>query len=209
MVQTGGPLVDGVTYFDPNAPKYHLDLEKAAEHFKKAWGGQLWEKGFTFVMAMNAGFPEAKVSCGLLQENLMKVNEKFVLRLQALQWPTMLQGMFGGLLPIFQISWVPDYADPHNYASPLMYSKGVLSGFQHFSNPEIDALVDAGISTVVPAEREAIYRQLDQLYYDFCPAIMMGQPTSYRYFRDWVQGFIFNPMLQGDYGYLYNLSKGY
>ena len=58
-------------------------------------------------------------------------------------------------------------------------------------------------------ERESLYRQLDQIYYDDVPSIMQGQILGRRYFRDWIGGFYFNPVIPGDCGNWYSLTKGY
>ncbi|MCD6575491.1 ABC transporter substrate-binding protein, partial [Candidatus Aerophobetes bacterium] len=41
-----GPIPEGIGYRNPEQETYYFDLKKAKEHFKKAWGGELWEKGF-------------------------------------------------------------------------------------------------------------------------------------------------------------------
>jgi len=205
--QVGSPICEGLSYFDPNAPRYSLDLDKAAECLEKAWDGQVWEKGFTLTLAYNAGNLTRKTACEILQQNLFSINEKFVVRIQVMQWPTLLRGMYSKLLPLFQIGWVADYPDAHNFAYPFMHSSGTFSGWQSYSDPEVDALLAAGISAPTSAERESIYRQLDQKYYDDVPSFITAQPLGRRYFRDWVKGFYYNPCLFGPFGNLYALSK--
>ena len=126
-----------------------------------------------------------------------------------MQFPTMLNNMFTGLLPMFQIGWTADYPDPHSFAYPFMYSEGPIAGLQHYSNPEVDALIEQGIAATTPSEREDIYFELQDLYYEDAPSILLAQTLGRRYFRDWVKGFIFNPIDPADIGHAYNLSKEY
>jgi len=205
--QNGSPIVEGLSYYDPNAPRYTLDLEQAAEYFQEAWGGEVWEKGFTFTIAYNAGNLARKTACEILQENLFSINPKFTVLIQVMQWPTLLRGMYAGLLPMFQIGWMVDYPDAHNFIFPFMSSSGTFSGWQNYSNPEIDDLIAQGISAATPAERDSIYRQLDQLYFDEVPSFIIDQPLGRRYFRDWVTGWYFNPVLPSQLGYIYALGK--
>ena len=207
--QVGSSICEGLSYYDANAPRYTLDLDKAAEYLEKAWGGEVWEKGFTFTVTYNVGNLARRTACEILQQNLLSINEKFTVLIQAMQWPTMLRGMYSQLLPMFQIGWLADYPDAHNFVYPYMHSSGTFSGWQTYSNAEVDALIADGISATTPAEREGIYRQLDQLYYDDVPSFIMAQPLGRRYFRSWVKGFYFNPCLPGPFGNLYALSKEY
>jgi peptide/nickel transport system substrate-binding protein len=207
--QVGSPIVEGLSYYDADAPHYSLDLDKATEYFKQAWGGQVWENGFTFTLCYNAGNLERKTACEILQQNLFSINPKFNVVIQVMQWSTLLRGMYTGLLPMFQIGWQVDYPDAHDFIFPFMSSSGTFSGWQNYSNPQVDALVSQGISAATSTERAAIYKQLDQLYFDDCPSFIIDQPLGRRYFRDWVQGWYFNPVHPSHLGYIYTLSKGY
>jgi peptide/nickel transport system substrate-binding protein len=188
---------------------YSLDLAKAEEHLKKAWNGEVWEKGFVLTLAYNSGNLERKTACEILQANLFKINPLFQVRIQVTAWPTLLRGMYAGLLPMFSIGWQADYPDPHNFVTPFMHSNGTFSGWQNYSNPEVDALIDQGIATAVPEERQAIYYQIQDLYYEEIPSLMLYQPLGKRFFRDWVQGFYFNPVDPADMSHAYNLKKAY
>ena len=205
--QVGSPICEGLSYYDPDAPKYALDLDKAAEYLEEAWGGEVWEKGFTFTVAYNAGNLVRRTACEILQANLFSINEKFTVLIQVMQWPTLLRGMYTQLLPMFQIGWRADYPDAHNFVYPFMHSSGTFSGWQNYSNPEVDALIADGISATTAAARESIYRELDQLCYDEVPGIILLQPLGRRYFRDWVKGFYYNPVLPSNLGNIYALSK--
>jgi len=207
--QIGSPIVEGLSYYDSNAPRYTLDLTQAEAHLKLAWGGQVWDNGFTFTIAYNSGNLERKTACEILQQNLLSINEKFVVRIQVMQWPSLLRGMYASLLPMFQIGWVADYPDAHNFIFPFMHSAGTFSSWQNYSNPAVDALIAQAISAPTSAQRESLYRQLDQIYYDEVPSVQEAQPLGRRYFRDWITGFYFNPVIPGASGNLYALHKGY
>jgi peptide/nickel transport system substrate-binding protein len=132
-----------------------------------------------------------------------------VVRIQVMQWPALLRGMYASLLPMFQIGWVADYPDAHNFVFPFMHSAGTFSAWQNYSNPTVDALIAQAISSASSAERESLYRQLDQIYYNECPSVQEAQPLGRRYFRDWITGFYFNPVIPGTSGNMYALHKGY
>jgi len=207
--QVASPVVEGLPYVNPDTPMYSKDLAKAEEHFKQAWGGEVWEKGFTLTMAYNAGNLSRKTACEILQQNLLSINEKFVVRIQAMQGSTMVRAMFSGLLPVFQHGWLADYPDPHALIFPFMHSNGTFSGWQNYHNDEVDTLIEKGISSASSAERQETYYQLQELYYEEIPSFTLMQPLGRRYFRDWIKGYIFNPVDPAQIGHIYNLSKGY
>ena len=207
--QANSPVIEGLSYSNTDLKMYAKDMDKAAEHLEKAWGGEVWEKGFTMTIAYNAGNLTRKTACEILQQNLFSINDKFTVLIQVMQWPTLLRGMYSELLPMFQIGWLPDYPDAHNFAVPFMHSQGTFSGWQNYNNPEADRLLGEGISSTDPAVRQQIYDDLADIYYDDCPGILLAQPLGRRYFRSWMKGFYFNPTLPGNFGNLYTLSKEY
>jgi peptide/nickel transport system substrate-binding protein len=208
-IRPGSPIVNGLSYYDANAPKYTYDLAQAEAHLKAAWGGQVWEKGFTLTIAYNSGNLERKTACEILQQNLFSINPKFNVLVQVMQWPTLLRDMYSSLVPMFQIGWNVDYPDAHNFIYPFMHSAGTFSAWQNYNNPAVDALIEQAIGSPNPTERNSLYRQLDQLYYDDVPSLILAQATGRRYFRDWITGFYFNPVIPGVAGNVYALEKGY
>ncbi|MCJ7604818.1 MAG: ABC transporter substrate-binding protein, partial [Dehalococcoidales bacterium] len=207
--QTGSPIVEGLSYYDPDAPRYTLDLAQAEEHLKAAWGGRVWENGFTFTIGYNAGNLARKTACEIIQNNMFSINPKFTVLIQVMQWPTLLRSMYTSLVPMFQIGWSVDYPDAHNFVFPFMHSSGTFSSWQNYSNAEVDTLIGQAISASDPAVRESLYRQLDQLYFDDVPSVIEDQALGRRYFRDWISGYYFNPVIPGTAGNLYALTKGY
>jgi peptide/nickel transport system substrate-binding protein len=206
-VQANSPVIDGLSYYNADNPKHAMDLAAAETHLRAAWGGAVWENGFTLTLAYNAGNLTRKTACEILQNNLFSINPLFKINIQVMQWPTLLRGMYTGLLPMFQIGWAPDYPDAHNFMYPFMHSGGTFAGWQNYNNPAADALVAAGIAATDPAERQVIYDDLAQIYFDDAPGILLAQPLGRRYFRSWVDGFYYNPTLPSQLGNVYALDK--
>jgi len=207
--RAASPVVEGLPYYNPDQEMYPYDLALAKEHLEKAWGGAVLENGFTFTLTYNSGNDTRKTACEILQAGLLSVNDNFHVSIQVVQWPTFLHGMVAQTLPMFCIGWLPDYPDPHNYVQPFMHSAGLFSGWQSYSNPEVDTLIAQGIASTDPAERQVIYYELQKLYYEEIPSFPVVQPQGRRYFRDWVKGFYYNPVLPSNLGNIYALSKEY
>ena len=205
--QRGSPVVEGLLYYNPDAKMYSCDLTKAVEHLKAAWGGQVWDKGFTFTVLYNSGNVPRKTACEILAGNMAKINPKFRVKIQPMAWPTILQAIVTKDTPMFQIGWMADFPDPDNFVTPFMDSHGTFSMYQSYNNPHVDELIEQGRLSTNPTQRQAIYYELQQIYYNDAPGIMLVQPMGRRFFTKYIHGFYFNPMIPGLPGPLYYMSK--
>ena len=205
--QVGSPIVEGLPYFNPNAKMYAYDKAKAEENLKAAWDGQVWEKGFKFTLIYNAGNLVRKTACEILAENLQRINTKFQIAIQPKVWSGSLSTMRSKQWAMFQIGWLPDYADPDNYVVPFMSKDGTFGGPASYYNPEVEALIAAGATETDTAKRQEIYYKLQDLYYTDIPGIPLAQPLGRRFFTNYIQGFVFNPCNSGMAGNLLYLTK--
>ena len=207
--QISSPIVEGIPYYKSDWPSYELDLAKAEEHLKAAWDGLLWENGFEMTLVYASGDITGKIACEILQNNLFEINPLFRINLQLMTWPTLLDDMALGGVPMYLNGWQADYPDPHNFVFPYMHSQGTFAQAQQYSNEVVDDLIEQAISSSSHSQRQILYDQLAELYYDEVPSIMVAQFLGVLFFRDWIQGFVWNPIRPGYEMYAYYLSKGY
>jgi peptide/nickel transport system substrate-binding protein len=206
--QRGSPVVEGLPYFNPDAPMYEYDLEQAEEHLRAAWDGQVWENGFKLTLLYNAGNLPRKTACEILAENLYSLNPKFQVSIQPLAWPVILGKIFGTRdMPIFQIGWLPDYPHPDNFIVPFMHSTGTFSQFQGYGSAELDAKIEAAFKETDPTLQQQKYYELQQIYYQDAPGIVLAQPLARRYFTGHITGFYYNPVEPAFPGRVYDLRK--
>jgi peptide/nickel transport system substrate-binding protein len=206
--QMSSPIVEGIPYYKPDWPSYELDLVKAEEHLKAAWDGLLWENGFEMTLVYTSGDITGKIACEILQNNLFEINPLFRINLQLMTWPTLLDDMVSGRIPMYLNGWQADYPDPHNFVFPYMHSEGTFAQAQRYSNEEADDLIEQAISRSSRSERQILYDQIAQLYYDEVPSIMVSQLLGVFFFRDWIRGFVYNPIRPAYEMYAYYLGKG-
>jgi peptide/nickel transport system substrate-binding protein len=207
--QATGAIPKSLPGHNPKGKKYGLDKKKAEEHFRKAWGGQLWEKGFKFTVAFNTGNLPRQTVCQILKRNIESINPKFKIDVRAVEWPTFLDSYKSSKLPIFVMGWNADYPDPHNFAFPLLHSKGDYPTTQKFKNPEFDRLVEEANGETNIAKRKVIYAKLQDLAHEEVPQLYIIDAVRYRTQRDWVKGWFHNPIFpDSPYGsYFYSISK--
>jgi peptide/nickel transport system substrate-binding protein len=206
--QISSPIVQGIPYYEPDWPRYELDLAQAEEHLRAAWDGLLWENGFQMTLVHASGDIAGKIACEILQNNLFEINPLFRISIQLMAWPTMLDEMALGRLPMYVNGWTADYPDPHNFVFPYMHSEGLFAQAQGYSDAVVDGLIEQAISSNNHSERQVLYDQLAGLYFDEVPSVMIGQQLGVYFFRDWIQGFVYNPIRSVYEMYAYYLSKG-
>ena len=207
--QAVGAIPKSLPGHNPKGKKYQLDLKKSEEHFKKAFEGRLWEKGFKFTISFNSGNLPRQTVCQILKRNVESLNAKFKIDVRAVEWPTFLDAYRTSKLPIFVMGWNADYPDPHNFAFPLLHSKGDYPMTQKFKNPEFDRLVEEANAETIPAKREATYAKLQELAFEEAPQLYIVDTVRYRTQRSWVKGWLHNPIFpDAPYGsYFYTLWK--
>ena len=188
------PNIIGLS-FHKEAPIYKFDLNKSIYYFKKAWNGEIWKKGFSFIIAYNTGNEVRQAAAVMLAENIMSLNEKFKIEIRNISWKDYLVKYRSFRFPIFITGWVGDYADPHNFLTPFMHSRGIYGPLMGYKNSYVDELCDAGINTNNFEKRKVIYHKLQDLWYEDAPGILLYQQTNLRVYRKNVKGYVPNPML--------------
>lgn len=86
-----GPAPAGLVKYDKNFKQYSFDLKKAEELFKKAWGGEVWEKGFKFTITYNTSGDMRQIASEILKRNVESLNPKFQIDLRGVTWPSFLE----------------------------------------------------------------------------------------------------------------------
>lgn len=188
------PIPSGLPYFNPGLKPYPYDLKKAADYFKKAFGGELWKNGFQMDLTYNTGNEVREQTMKMLAESISSINPKFKIQARGVEWATFVNQQNKRMLPIFYIGWGADFADPHNFIYTYMYKTGLYASRCSYNNPEADKLIEQGMLETDPAKRKAAYYKLQDIWQTDVPGIMLHQPIRQQYFKDWVKGYFFHPM---------------
>jgi hypothetical protein len=198
-------IIPTLRYYDPTVQGYTFDLAKAEEEFKKVPG--LWDAGFTLTILYNTGNLPRQTAAGLLKEKIEGLNRKFHVNVASVDWRPYLRAAIRKQLANFIIGWLADFPDAHNFASPFYASYGTFAAWQTYSNPNMDALIEAGIAAPEGPERQAIYTNIQKLAVEDCPSTTIDMALGRHWERDWVAGWYYNPIYPGVYAY--NLWKWY
>ena len=216
-VQSRGPTVRGLMGYRSDSPIYSFDQAKAAEHFKKAFGGKLWDVGFEVTGYHTTGNSDAQSAFAVLQQSLAQINPKFKLKTQELQWSAIADMLWGAdepAAPLTYMGWGPDYTDPGGPLGAATYylaSTGLVAGFsgsgyQQLMREEFDSHLKEAWELVDPAVREPIYAMLQAKSHELATTMFLWEAFSYIVTRDWVHGYVHNKITYGAWDF-YNISK--
>ncbi len=202
-----GPIVNPLLGYEDDSPVYSLDLEKAEEHFRQAWDGEVWEKGFKLTILYNSGNMTRKTAADIFKSYLEQINPKFDIDTRAVQWSTFLDESARGTLPLQIGGWLADFPDPHNFVQPFLHSQGYYGGkrgenYAEWAEENVDPLIDQGIGELDSQKRVELYKEIQSIAHDQAIDVWLDQPFAARIQRDWVKGWYFNPMRPGQYFYI-------
>ncbi len=203
------PIPYGLPYKNKELKSRPYDPKEAEKHFKMAFGGKVWEKGFKVDLLYNTGNKVREASMKMLAENVAKLNPKFQLNVRGVEWSEYVDKIRRRTMPIYFIGWAPDYPDPDNYVYPYMHSTGTFAGRASYKNPEADKLIEAASVELNPEKRKQMYYRLQEIWLEDAVGIISAQPLGRRYMKDWVQGHYYNPMQSSPFDLLPVLKKGY
>ncbi len=201
-LRSGGPIVRPLLGTSEDQATYSQDLEAAEEHFKKAFDGDVWEKGFEMTILYNSGNTARQAAADILKTYVEGLNPKFNISVRGVQWSSYLDALLQGDFTIGFMGWLGDFPDPHNWVSPYLASDGTFGGWKgdayaEWAKDNVDPLIDEGINTVNPQQREEIYKELQSIAMEEGLDIWIDQPTGQNVRRDWVKGWYPNAMRPG------------
>jgi peptide/nickel transport system substrate-binding protein len=222
--QAQGPILEGMMgYREGEAPLYSYDPAKCEEEFMLAdvdkdgipagedEEGDVWNTGFYMQIAYNQGNETRRLASEILKAGIEGVNPGFSVQVLALPWPVLLGARTDGKLPIYVGGWLEDFHDPHNWVQPFLYSAGAYGRVINMTEEyaaKYDDLIIRGAQASDPAEREAIYQDIQLQAQEDAPVIWMYQQADMHPFQEWIKGWYFNPAYsQPEYSWIYALSK--
>jgi peptide/nickel transport system substrate-binding protein len=174
-VRNNGPIILDMLGYNPDGAMYEYDLDQCAAELEQAWGGVLPEVGFRFQIAFNTGNTGRRTVGEILQANLASINPLYQVEIVGLPWPTFLRSFRAAQVPMIASGWLEDIHDPHNWVQP--FTIGTYAGRQNLPEDivaQFTELVNAGVASADPAEREAAYFALQQLRYYYAYGLSGG-----------------------------------
>ena len=220
-IEVGSPVIQGLLGYDAGHSKYSYNLTKVQEHLELAWNNT-WETGFKFTICYNTGNAQRQSACEILADVFANLGldefgdgTHFQIAVQSVPWPSFLDQVFSavdpgvhqGPIPIFVMGWGADYPDTDNFVTPFMHSGGDFAWAQGYGYGSLDDKIAAAQVETDNPTREAMYDEIAGIFYDDVPTILCGQPLGRRFYTKYISGFYFNPIIPGNAGPLWDMSK--
>lgn len=209
--RSNGPVAPGLLGYNEDGPQYEYDPEACADHLARAWGGVLPETGFHFVLPMQAGTAQQGIRTNemaqILQAELAAINENYRMDILVVPRSRFFADRSQGKAPMFGAIWFADQFDADNWVWP--YTTGPFAGAQNMPEDlmaRFDELVRTGATAVDPAERERVYSELQQIYYDEAPGIITFQWPGTHYEPRYMQGYYYREGMDAQVPPLYARS---
>jgi peptide/nickel transport system substrate-binding protein len=149
--------------YDDTIPVYDYNPELAEEYFRKAFGGEVWEKGFNLVITHDPNSTYETGAVQILKAGLEDLNPNFRVTLTPIDFPTFLEQSNNGRLGFYMGAWAPDYADPDNFIYTFYHSSGAYGSQVSLKDTELDGLIEQAREITDFAERETLYNKIGQL----------------------------------------------
>ncbi|ALO66277.1 peptide ABC transporter substrate-binding protein [Arthrobacter alpinus] len=90
----------------------------------------------------------------------LEATKLFTVNLQSTEWVSYSKQRSekGGIYPMYQLGWFPDYSDADNYLTPFFSEKNFLGN--HYSNPEVQKMITEQVTTNDPAKRTKLIEDI-------------------------------------------------
>lgn len=162
------------------------DIERAKELLAEAG----YPDGFQTSITSWAQYSFLSNAAVVLQEQLRQIGIEAELNL--VENATLIEQVY--TTKEFDIAVTGDsaYVDPNTLVLPA-FKTGESGNFVSYSNPEVDALIDAGIAATDQEERAEIYRQIQQILLEDLPWIPFFVANQYEAMRNNVKGYVHIP----------------
>ncbi|MDP9764435.1 ABC transporter substrate-binding protein [Deinococcus enclensis] len=206
-------LPDSFPGYDASLEPAQFSLDTAKSEFQKAWGGQVWENGFTLNVTYRAGSRSMQTAMEMLKKNVESLNPKFKLNVVAKPWSDIIANADKGGEPMISTSWAPDYADPDNFVHTFYSSEGYYNGRLNAKDEQIDAWINEARSTTDTARRDELYAQIARRAQDLAWYVVFPSAVGATVYRDNIGGVSaenYNPMSSFSFAGTFwkNLTKG-
>jgi peptide/nickel transport system substrate-binding protein len=171
--------------------QYHQDLDRARALLEEAG----YADGFTLRLMHSPTVPEWRPMALVIQENLAEIGIN--VEIESYAWATLRAKLDEGDFDMSHGYWTPDYADADMFTWFWFFSEnwGLPGNRAWYKNPVMDDLVTSERTEVLVEKRLELFRGIQWLAVSDAPYLYLLQTNYQLPMRDWVKGFVFNPML--------------
>ncbi len=178
-------------FYNPNVPLYPYDPERARSVLDEAG----WVEGSDGVRSkdgLRLSFTCTTISGDQTRRPMAELSQIFLravgVEMQLAEAPvaSILQGLREGTLEASLFNWTHGSITDPSPTSTLQSDGG--DNFTRYNNPEMDRLIEEGLSVVDPELRRPIYNRTQELYAEDMPALLLHFNQGLNVFADTMVG---------------------
>lgn len=197
---TGQPVPPGLLGYDPNLPgQHHFDLARAKEEMRLAGFPNGLSEPVTLWIGEHA---TGRIYGELAQADLRQIGIE--IRLKPVTFPVLLRETGKPKIAQAQIGgWSQDFPDPANFLDILFHSRAIQpedsQNRSFYSNPELDALLDAARIEQDVQKRGEMYRQAQMIIVRDAPWAFIWNDLKMEAWQPYVRGYRPHPVWDNMY----------
>ena len=203
-VPSKGILPPGFPGYNPGLEGYEFNPEKARQLLAQSKYGSDTANypPITMTLPGSFGSPVGPV----MQALLVGWEEQLGITMDLLQteWATYLEDLRDGRFQIFGgLGWIADYPDPENFLDVLFHSESD-NNHTHYSDPELDALLERARLEPDQESRFALYHQAEQMILDGAPWVPLWHSSGDHFLiKPYIKGLPLSPLVIPRFRYVY------
>lgn len=191
--------------YDGNVPTYEHNPQRARQLLDEA--GYPAKEGVRFHLTMKTSTEESsRLMAAVFQQQLREVG--IALDIRTYEFATFFADVTHGEFQMYSLRWVGGNEDPDIFDFVFHSSRfppnGSNRGF--YSNPRVDALIDAGRRELDQAKRKQIYAELQRILAEDLPYINLWYFDNVVVHSRRVKNVVLNP--SGNYSFLKTAELG-
>ncbi len=206
-----GVIPPGMVGYSASGLEFAHDRALAEEHFRRAWGGRLWERGFKLKVLVNEGSAVRPAIMAILKKELAALNPKFQIEPHPVDWSSFVAGLAKSRVTLGLGGSSSAVPDPFIYLRKFYHSDGWNGRAMHYHDPELDRLIEAGETEPDETRRLALIEQAQRRGAQDAFVVILAEAKydTLRVSRSWVKGYVFDPFFPGapETSDFYALSK--
>ncbi len=177
------PLPPG-TYYDKTLPGYPFNLDKA----KQLMAASSSPSGFPLDLTISSGNSIHQAIATIAKDQWSKIG--VTLNIQQLESSVLRQSYRDGKLTMWPGGWTNDMNDPTEVTNYIIRGgASPWAGWTHYNNPDLNDKISKADLEQDAKKREAAYAEIQKIYVDAAPMVMISYPPETGAYQKYVDGF--------------------
>lgn len=187
-----GILPPGIAGFSAKSKGYDYDPLKAKELLAKA--GYKDGKGFPEIELQFNNEPTHIRAAELILANLKDIG--ITCKMKIVDFREHLKAIEEGKASFFRLGWTVDYPDPDDFLYTNFHSSNINNGynFSHYSNIEVDKLLEQARFELNQNIRNELYQKAEQIILNDAPWVPVFYYTTHILVQDYVKNIKLTPL---------------